>query len=116
MSGPPNWRDMVRADVAALPDSRRPRESDLVKATTDFRLGAHTAVTQAARLRGVTVAAYLRRAAYAMAAHDLGLGLHELTSRDDRMANGTGYSIPDPHGTRFGVWEIESLRGEDADA
>lgn len=114
MSDRPDWRDIARADIDALPQSRRPREADLVKASTDFRLGAVSAVQQAAAARGVTLSAFIRRAAYAMAAHDLGIGITELTSRDDRMANASGVSMPDPRGDRFGEWEIERLRGEDS--
>lgn len=109
----PDWRETMRADIDSLPQSRRPREADLVKTQTDFRLSTISAVRQAAASRGVTVAAFIRRATYAMAAHELGIGITELTSRDDRMANASGFSISDPLGDRFGEWEIELLRGEE---
>lgn len=108
-----DWRASTLADVDALPASRTPRRDELVGATTDFRVGAYGAVLEAARGRKVTLAAYIRRAAYAMAAHDLGIGLQELTTRDERMANARGFSVADPDGDRFGEWEIDLLRGEE---
>ena len=47
-----------------------------------------------------------------MAAHDLQIPLTHLLERDPRMARDTGFSVPDPDGTRFGFWEIERLVGE----
>lgn len=98
------------ADIDALPARRTSRKPGAVKAQTDFLDSAFDIVVQAALDRRVSIPAYLRRSAYAMACFDLEIPLSEVLARDPRMARNTGLSVPDPDGTRFGSWEIEKLR------
>lgn len=110
-----DWRERVRADVAALPARRVTDRPSSIKAQTDFLIGGYGLVLQAAKARRVSLPAYIRRAAYAMACCDLGIPLAEVLQRDPRMSRETGLSISDPQGDKFGPWEIEKLVGEEGD-
>lgn len=112
MPSNPDWRASVAAAVAELPTAQRRGATDAAPVAIDILPGAYGAVLTAARARRVSVASYVRRAALAMAAHDLQVPLAHLLERDPRMARETGASMPDPTGTRFGFWEIERLVGE----
>lgn len=104
-----DWRDSVRASVADLP-----RTTDRATAVqVDFLPGAHGIVIEAAKARRVAVASYIRRAALAMACHDLGIPFSDALERDARISNLMGAAIDDPDGVRFGAWEIERLLGEE---
>lgn len=98
------------ADIEALPARRTGKRADIVKVQTDFVDSGHEIIVQAALDRRISIPAYVRRAAYAMACHDLDIPLSTALERDPRMARNTGLSVPDPAGNRFGPWEIESLR------
>ena len=106
----------LKAAIAALPKTRGGENTETVGATTDFRVGTFSIVIEAAKARKMSVGGYLRRAAFAMACHDLGLPLSEALSRDPRITRDTGYAALDPEGTKFGPWEIERLVGETPDA
>lgn len=101
------------ADIDALPRSRRNDRPGTVRVDTDLMISVYSIVREAAKVRRITVAAYMRRAAMAMACHDLGLDLSEALTRDPRVSRDTGFATTDPEGTIFGPWEIERLRGED---
>lgn len=104
-----DWRDSLRASVADLP-----RTTDRATAVqADFLPGAHGIIIEAAKARRVAVASYLRRAALAMACHDLGIPFSDALERDPRISNLMGAGIDDPEGIRFGAWEILRLVGED---
>ena len=98
------------ADIDALPARRSSLRLEAIKVQTDFIDSAYDIVVQAASDRRISIPAYLRRAAYAMACFDLEIPLSEALARDPRMARNTGLSVPDPEGTRFGSWEIEKVR------
>jgi hypothetical protein len=102
----------LKAAINALPGVRGGDNPDTIQASTDFRTGSYTLVIEAARLRKMSVGGYLRRAAFAMACHDLGLPLSEALSRDPRATRENGFAAQDPEGTIFGLWEIERLIGE----
>ena len=104
--------DSLRAAINALPASRRNGRAEAILATTDFLPGTMGIVIEAAKGRRLSVAAYLRRAALAMACHDLQIPLSEALTRDPRVTRETGYAVEDPDGVRFGAWEIERLVGE----
>ncbi len=110
---PEDRKRSVLAALAALPSSGT---GDLVQNCVDYRIGAWGILLQAARARRMSVAAYVRRSALAMASHDLGIPITEAFARDSRVTRETGYSVDDPAGTKFGLWEIERLVGEDGDA
>lgn len=105
-------RATLRAEIDALPSARRSRRPSATSITTDFLPGAYGAVLEASRVRRMSLQAYLRRAALAFAAHDLGIPVTDLLERDPRVARETGFSVEDEAGTRFGSWEIGSLVGE----
>ena len=106
-----DWRATLKAEVADLPLSTTSSVAEAIPCTLDFLPGAYGVVQAAARARRTSVAAFTRRAAYAMAAHDLGLPLADLMARDPRMVRETGRPIADPEGRKFGTWEIEKLMG-----
>lgn len=108
----PGGRASVHAAINALPERRTSKRPDSVKAQTDFLLAPYGAVVLASQARKMSLAAYVRRATYAMAAHDLGLPLSDLLERDPRVTRETGFAIDDPDGVKFGHWEIERLIGE----
>lgn len=114
--GVTDWRARMLADVAALPARTASYDHpDAIAVPVDFLMGPHGMLLGAARRRRVSVVAYVRRAAYAMVAHDLGIPLTELTLRDPRMSRETGFGVRDPEATKFGEWEIASLVGEGDD-
>lgn len=112
----PGGKDSVLAAIAALPARRTSDRPDSVKATTDFLAGAYGIVVEASRIRRMSIAAYIRRAAYAMACFDLGIPLEDALSRDPRVTRETGFAVDDPDGVKFGPWEIDALKGTDDDA
>lgn len=103
------WRESILAAVDDLPGT-------VDQATTiyvDMMPGANGILIEAAKTRQVAVGAYIRRAALAMACHDLGLPFSDALERDPRISNSRNSPIPDPDGIRFGPWEIERLVGEE---
>lgn len=100
------------ADIDALPATRRNRRRDIIPSDTDFLPRAYGVVLEAARVRRLSLAAYIRRAVYAMACHDLNLPLSEVLEIDPRMSRETGFPVDDPEGRKFGPWEIEKLKGQ----
>jgi len=100
------------ADIDALPASRRNERAGAARVDTDFILAAYSIVRQAARERRMSVQAYVRRAVYAMACHDLGVPVTVAFEIDPRVTRDNGFGVSDPDGTRYGSWEIEHLRGE----
>lgn len=114
--GVTDWRERMRADIAALPARDIGYDHpDAIAVPVDFLMGPHGMLLGAARRRRVSVVAYVRRATYAMVAKDLGIPLAELTRRDPRMSRETGFGIRDPEATKFPGWEIEALAGDDND-
>lgn len=103
------------AAIAALPASQGGTRRNAVPVTADFLPGAAGLVQQAAKERRMSTVAYLRRAALAMACHDLEMPLSEALQRDPRVTRDTGYAVLDPEGVKFGRWEIERLVGDDVD-
>lgn len=102
----------VHAAINALPARRGTDRPDSIVATTDLLPGAYGIVLQAAKERRMSTTAYLRRAALAMACHDLGIPFSDAMDRDPRVTRETGFAVNDPQGTKFGLWEIETLVGE----
>ncbi len=105
-----DWREVVAANVDALPKRRSTIPEDATKVTVDFRGGVHGFLLEAARSRGLSLAAYVRRAALAVAAHDVGVATAALTGLDPRVSRETGFSVSDPGATMFGPWQIEGMR------
>lgn len=109
---PEERRRSLIADIDALPGPRRNERAGAVRVDADFLLAPYSVIRQAARDRRMTTQSYVRRAAYAMACHDLGLPLLDVLAMDPRAARDNGFGVSDPDGSRFGLWEIEKLRGE----
>lgn len=101
----------LEADIDALPRTRRSERVNAVRMDVDFLLAPYSIIRAAAHERRLSVTAYVRRATYAMACHDLGIPLSEALTRDPRVARENGFGVDDPEGTIFGSWEIERLRG-----
>ncbi len=82
-------------------------------------------VKQAAEARGISLSAYVRRAAAAMACYDLGLDFYTVM-KDERGTRGYGQRggradeiAESSQGRGFGLWEIQELADErpaDSDA
>lgn len=107
-----DWLATLRAEVNALPNSDTGPGDPVSAGQIDFIPGAYGAVMRAAGERRISVASFARRATYAMAAYDLRIPLQDLIDRDPRMTRNTGFAVPDPKMTRFGLWEIERLIGD----
>ena len=107
----PEWIDSMLASVNELPEPRGTRPKNAFTVSADFLPGASGAILKAAAARRLSPTSYVRRAALALAAHDLGIPLTEILQRDPRMARPTGHPVPDPHGDRFGPWCITGLTG-----
>jgi len=103
----------LRAEIADLPDRKGGDRRGATKGTTDFMPGALGMVIKAAKGRRMSLAAYLRRSALAMACHDLGVPLSDALKFDPRVTRESGFAVDDPDGTQFGNWEIERLYGEE---
>lgn len=103
--------ETLRAEIAALPAKRGSRGTVV---TTDFLSGAYGRVIAAAKARRMSVPAYIRRATYAMAAHDLGIDVLDLLRDDPRCSRENGVAIPDPEGVKYGPWSISSLNREES--
>jgi hypothetical protein len=106
-------RASLLADIDALPTSRRGDRPGVVRQEVDFVLAAYSAVRAAAALRRLSVSAFVRRAAYALAAADLGLPVTDLTKRDPRVARENGFAVDDPDASTFGSWDVEVRNGAD---
>lgn len=107
----PEWVNSVLAAVDDLPEVRVNRRPNATAVSTDFLPGAYGAIVKAAGARRLSVASYVRRAALALAAHDLGIPLSDLLERDPRMSRQGGFPVDDPDGSRFGPWVITELTG-----
>lgn len=107
-------RASLLADIEALPARRSGKREDLIQVQGDFLDSTYGIVAEAARERRMAVASYMRRAAYAMACHDLDLPLSDAFKRDPRVTRETGFGVLDPEGVKFGDWEIESLKERDS--
>lgn len=108
-------RDTLRAEIAALPTRRASDPPNAAAVSVDMLLPAYSVVIEAAKARRMSIPAFVRRAAYAMAAHDLDIDLVAVLARDPRLTRDTGFAIVDPDGTKLGVWEIARLFGEEVD-
>lgn len=107
-----SWRESMKAQINSLPTAASASRPEAVDIRLDVLPGAYGAILQAASARRVTVASFMRRAALAMAAHDLEIPLRELVERDPRMARDINMGVDDPTGRRFGAWEIAELYPE----
>lgn len=107
----PDWKATLRAEIDALPSvGGAMRSEGSVTCSTDFLPGAWGAIVHAARGRKITTNSYVRRAALALAAYDLGIPVTDLFERDPRVAKFSGVPINDPSGLRFGVWGIVDVQ------
>jgi hypothetical protein len=105
----PTWRDVVEGNLDEA-EAARPRKQ--VRRTTPIDLTPHMKqiVTVAAARRGLSIAAYARRAVMAFAARDLGLDWWE-TMTDEPQVRTSASSAKSElgPGVGFGPWKIEGL-------
>lgn len=104
-----DWRRTVLADVDGLPTRRERKPGEFARASVELRTPAYDYVARAAQARSMSTAAYMRRAALAMAAHDAGIPVTDLFALEPRVTRETGFLVEDPEGTGFGSWQIEAL-------
>lgn len=104
---PERRRASVKAAIAALPAAGRTAGSRKVE--TDYPDAAYLLLRRCALEREIAVASYIRRATYAMMAHDLGVAVTDLLADDPRVQRYTGAVISDAEGVKFGSWQIEGL-------
>jgi hypothetical protein len=108
-SAGPTWQDVVegRLDEA---EALRPRRQ--VRRTTPIDLTPHMKqlATVAAARRGLSIAAYARRAVMAFVVRDLGLDWYE-TMEDEPKVRLSARSVKSElgPGVGFGPWKIEGL-------
>ena len=113
MSEPLNWRDIVRADVEGLPESKPSVSEGSAQLQAEIRKPIYALLVERAAERRISVPTYVRRATMAMLAHELGIPFGEFTAIDPRVTRDTGYPVQDPGGDAFGKWEIAALAGGD---
>lgn len=101
----------LEADIDALPRARRNARRGAVRADFDIPIAPFSAIRAAANGRRLSTMAYIKRAAYAMAAADLGLSVTDLLALDPRVARENGFAVEDPAGTKFGSWDVEVRDG-----
>jgi hypothetical protein len=109
MADRPGWLEAIEADIADLPVRTRDRRGIVNDHEVDFLPGAYSAIKAAAKRRRLSIPAFIRRAAYAVAAMDLDIPVGELLARDPRCTRDTGLRVDDPQGIRFGSWEVRRV-------
>jgi hypothetical protein len=107
----PDWRDLFMGQVDVEMAKRRWPKRPHRDFKARIQLSAAPAVTSAAANRGMSTSAYIRRAALAFAAFDLGIDLDQMLSdepatrlksegpKTNRLEGGEGH----------GNWRIEGL-------
>lgn len=103
-----DWRDrlLAKIDVSGKGMTMTNNRS----AGTIMSSAEYSAVMKAARQRGISTAGYVRRAAVAMAAHDLGLELAELQKEEPAISPVGQKGEPTRYaGAGFGLWRITGL-------
>lgn len=79
-----DWRSIISDQIAVKGAAARTHVASQHAniSRVGFGVEAHPFVVQAARARGISVAAYIRRSTLGMVALDLGLELRDLLERD----------------------------------
>lgn len=109
-----DWRDRL---VQSVETSALERKKGKRRSHHDHRLnlevpnGLWPLLIEAARRRGGSPTAYIRRATIAFIAHDLNKRIEDVFALDPRWSTpGSRRPIDDPAGERGGSWDIEDLR------
>lgn len=108
-SGGFTWQEKIAAELEAIggPEKRKGRGKPILFAAND---AITPLVTAAAEMRGCSLTSYVRRATFAMIAHDLGLEVSGLTALDPRVGpKGASTVYSDPGGTMYGPWRITGV-------
>lgn len=104
------WRQIVLDQIDSKLSGRTRRSVGL-----NFPVELHAVIMRAARERGLSMAAYVRRAALAFAVKDLGLDWDE-TMKDEPGLRKFGEITRDAGdklaGSGYGRWKIAALEGE----
>lgn len=110
----PNPRDVMLDRIEASRFNKRP--SRMISVNWNETL--YRIVKHAAEERGISMSAYVRRAAAAMACYDLGLDYYTVM-KDERGTRGYGQRggnaddiAVSSQGRGFGLWEIKELEDE----
>lgn len=105
-----DWKARIQDQVASIPEARRTTESK--------RIGLHfppdwyALVGDAARMRGMTKGAYVRRAAMAFVLFDMDLDYDTVMGVEPPMRPYPGtldQPVAAKHGMGYGFWKIKGL-------
>lgn len=108
-----SWKDKLMDQI----DMREPKPSAGSRnrrrtISTNFAPSLYLVVQSAARARGISMAAYIRRAAVAFAVYDGGLSWDETMADEAPVKAFAVDALPDPEtsgGRGFGAWLIGKL-------
>lgn len=122
--GGANWRDLVNDAIAvraAEVREKSPGASNYVRISrVGFSVAAHVPLVRAAKMRGISLAGYIRRATLAFVAHDLGLNPIDLFEMDlgiKPRRGDRGLASKDLDGALYGKWEVRpNDAGTDAES
>lgn len=103
----------LKAAIDALPKSS---SKDSRRLVVDIPEKLYVKLRKVALAREITPTTYIRRAVYAMMAHDLHIPVARLFRDDPSVKRHTGSVIMDPRGTKYGLWEIDRLVDDDESA
>lgn len=106
---PQDWRVRVDQAVARAQAQRTPPRGR-ASVSTRFRGSASELIREAARRRGLTTAAFIRRSALAFAAVVLERDYDDVVAYDNRIQLDGFATAEDPSGRLCGPWEIVELR------
>lgn len=103
------WRKILLDQIDSKLTTRTRRSVGI-----NFPVGLHALLMRAARERGMSMAAYTRRAAIAFAVKDLGLDYDTVMQEEPAVREfGEGMSLGDKlSGKGYGRWKIEALEGD----
>ncbi len=114
MARKPDPKDVMLDRIEASRINKRP--SRMISVNWNDTL--YLVVKNAARMRGISLSAYVRRAAVAMAVYDLGLDYFTVM-KDERGTRGYGDRGGNPEeiaasaqGRGYGSWEIKELEDD----
>lgn len=103
-----NWRETVKATINAMPPTvSSTKDAHMINVRVP--MAVLEALAEAAKGRRLSLNAFLKRSAYAMAAHDLGISVAEFLNADEYVSRDTGAPVKDLSGVTFGPWGIDGV-------
>lgn len=107
-----DWQEVMMGQVDVILDGRYPSKKPHRDVKARIQLSAVPALTEAARLRDMSVSSYTRRACLAFAAYDLGLDLADLLEDEpsQRLKSEPPHMSREEWGLGHGSWAIQGLK------